>query len=297
VRSPSETRIRRRLPAAAIAALALGAAAAAGAQSPLVHPATESHSPLSSTANWAGYAVTGLAGGPAVSFTHVTGTWKATFATCDANDDDAANSVWVGLGGFNQGSQSLEQIGTESHCSSNVPPSYYAWYQLVPGPALSFALTIEPGDTIKASVTVAGGTHVTLVLRDLTRDTVASERAIAASPDLSSAEWIAEAPSECDVNAQSDGTNTVSCGQTPLANFGSVTFSKSSATGNGHTGTIGDRAWAQDPVQLVPSSSGSGNSFGTPSSAAAGTCAPAALSRGGALFTVRWTQLALPAGC
>jgi hypothetical protein len=165
----------------------------------------------------------------------------------------------------------------------------------VPGPPISFAMKIEPGDVISASVTVTG-TRVSLQLTDRTRNTLAVDRATFASPDLSSAEWIAEAPTLCDLTAAADGTTTDPCSVAPLADFGSVVFSKSSATGNGHTGTIGDPSWSQDPIQLVPSPSGSGNAFGTPASVNAGTCAPAALSKGGAAFTVAWTKVAAP-GC
>ena len=56
------------------------------------------------------------------------------------------------------------------------------------------------------------------------------------NPDTSSAEWIAEAPSQCD--------STSSCTPLPLADFGTVQFTGASATANGHTGSIDDSNWS-----------------------------------------------------
>jgi hypothetical protein len=63
-------------------------------------------------------------------------------------------------------------------------------------------------------------------------------------PDITSAEWIAEAPSACDSSGR--------CFQLPLANFGRVSFSRASVTANAHTGVITDPAWAATSIQLVP---------------------------------------------
>ena len=251
----------------------------------LVEGTIRSHSPLDSSTNWAGYAVTSADPASPLSFTTVTGTWRATEAHCRANDSDAANAVWVGLGGYNPQAQALEQIGTDADCSPSGPPSYYAWYELVPAAACELALKIRPGDVIVASVSVKAGA-VTLILRNRTRGTLASERTIDISPDLSSAEWIAEAPTLCDM---------ASCAAVPLADFGTVTFSQSSTTGNGHAGAIADPAWSQDPIRLVPDP-GSGNYFGGGSSAS-GTCSPAALTPDGQSFTISWAEIAGVGGC
>ena len=48
-----------------------------------------------------------------------------------------------------------------------------------------------------------------------------------AAPDVSAAEWIAEAPSAC--------TRSGKCRPLPLTNFGAVSFSKATATANGHS--------------------------------------------------------------
>ena len=57
-------------------------------------------------------------------------------------------------------SQALEQVGTSADCDSATgKPSYYAWYELVPGAAVTIQkLKIAPGDLITTSVNVVGGT-------------------------------------------------------------------------------------------------------------------------------------------
>jgi hypothetical protein len=238
--------------------------------------------PADASTNWAGYAVTSPDPAAPLSFTSVTGTWKQTDAACGATDSQAASSVWVGLGGFYDQSQALEQIGTSADCLPTGPPSYYGWYELVPDPPVSFAIKIRPGDVITTSVDVKGRT-ITLQLRNRTRGTVVSKRATDASPDLSSAEWIAEAPSTC---------GSGSCAPVPLANFGAVTFSRIATVGNGHPGTLTDPAWAPDAIQLVPGAQGSGGNSST-----AGTCTPARLSRDGGSFLVSWTSIAAAGSC
>ena len=119
----------------------------------------------------------------------------------------------------------------------------------MPEPSITIKnLKIFPGDVITASV-VVNGTEVLLWIKNRTRNAVFSKRVTLANPDLTSAEWIAEAPSEC----TSDGF----CRQVPLANFGSVTFTKVAAlatiAGVGNQGgTIASTLWQSTPIQLVP---------------------------------------------
>jgi hypothetical protein len=62
------------------------------------------------------------------------------------------------------------------------------------------------------------------------------------SPDTSSAEWIAEAPAA--------GSPGGSLQILPLADFGKVTFTGTSATADGHSGPIGDPAWAATRIDM-----------------------------------------------
>jgi hypothetical protein len=90
------------------------------------------------------------------------------------------------------------------------------------------------------------------------------------SVDVSSAEWIAEAPSSC----------TRSCQTLPLANFGTVPFSAASATAtNGQVGTIAATPWSAVAITLGART----GSYGA---------TPSALSADGSSFTVATAQVA-----
>jgi hypothetical protein len=99
------------------------------------------------------------------------------------------------------------------------------------------------------------------------------------SPDTSSAEWIAEAPSACDGSG--------SCQPLPLSDFGTVQFTGASATANGHTGTISDSNWAAQPV-VLGSGGTSDVSFAADQSSAG--AAPSSLSSDGSSFSVAYQQ-------
>jgi len=241
------------------------------------------------SSNWAGYALRSKDASSPVTFTKVVGSWRQPRTKCNWFDTDSLSAFWVGLGGYNDGSQALEQIGTDADCNPLGPPSYYGWYELLPGPPIRFAMKIEPGDLMTASVSVRGKL-VFLELRNVTRRLLAVKVASFASPDLSSAEWIAEAPSACWGSL---------CEAVPLANFGSVGMTKVAATGNGHNGGLADDAWDAVPIQLV--SGGAQTLFPGPEgdltySSTAGTCRPANVSAKGDAFTIGWAAAAQP-GC
>jgi hypothetical protein len=95
-------------------------------------------------------------------------------------------------------------------------------------------------------------------------------RSAAPTPDVSSAEWVAEAPAAC--------TPTGRCTVLPLANFGGVTFVVTKAAAAGHAGTISDPAWSATAITLGDPNSGTTNATPTP------------LSPDGSSFGVTWTQ-------
>jgi hypothetical protein len=239
------------------------------------------------SANWSGYAVTGPAGssaaaGTATSFTDVTGTWVVPTATCGGAASSAA-AIWVGLGGYTLGSQQLEQAGTDSDCSLAGAPTYYVWYELVPEPAVTVKLKVSPGDVVTGTVLVKG-TDVLVQIKNRTRKTSFTKHLQMANPDLSSAEWIAEAPSECSAFGF--------CRVVALTNFGSVTFSRVAALGNNQGGTLtSNPGWSTTSIQLVPQSR---RFFGdAPSSTPAGPtgagATPTGLTPDGASFSVNYT--------
>ena len=242
------------------------------------------------SSNWAGYAVLSPSAATPTSFTSVTGTWTVTSATCDAGGSTSASAFWVGLGGYSTSSQALAQIGTDADCSSAGGSTYYAWYELVPEPPVNLAIKIRPGDTITTSVNVSGDT-VLLQLKNRTLRTVFTKRVTTSNIDLSSAEWITEAPSNC---------SRFACTPVPLSNFGTVTFSRIATIGNGHPGTLTDPAWFATPIQLVPHAGGGffpGPDRGFFSqSSTAGTAPPAGLTPDGRSFTLSWLANASGSG-
>jgi hypothetical protein len=241
------------------------------------------------SSNWAGYAVAdastaqGVQPGasapdpnappqPTTAFTSVTATWTQPVAMCK-KDTPTYSATWVGLGGFSATSQALEQIGADSDCSASGKPVYNAWYELVPAPSVPINMKVAAGDTITTSVNINGST-VLLQIKNRTRRTSFTKSFTVAAPDMTSAEWIVEAPSTC--------TSSQLCKTLPLANFGSVTFTRIATTGNTHAGTLVDPAWLATPIQLL-----TGGDVLHPDASQSGAV-PAAPTPDGRSFTVTW---------
>src|ERR1700733_7561172 len=144
---------------ACLAALASSALIVTGALAPAPLakvPAPHQHRPVNirtrhvdgsyESTNWSGYAATGT------NFTAVTGTWKVSASTCSKGSAAAYAAFWIGLDGWT--SDSVEQTGTDSDCSSGTP-SYYAWYEFYPEPSyIAGRLTnLSPGDVMTSSIT------------------------------------------------------------------------------------------------------------------------------------------------
>jgi hypothetical protein len=240
------------------------------------------------SSNWSGYALVPTGTDP-VSFTDVTGTWVQPKAKCTSGRTDAS-AFWVGLGGYGESSASLEQLGTAAQCDGNsTTPTHYAWWEVVPAASVRIPMKIKPGDSITAAVLVQGQT-ITFSLRDVTRHERFS-KVITTTQDLdvTSAEWIAEAPSDCGAFDR--------CRVIPLTNFGTVTFSKAAAIGNSHPGTILDGTWTASPIELLANDD-STNFFGQPTDVFAGVGAvPTDVSSDGRSFGVSWAKnLSSPTG-
>jgi hypothetical protein len=234
--------------------------------------------------NWAGYVIGGSGASTAPEFSRVSANWVEPSVTCTTGQGYSA--FWVGLGGSGEQTGSLEQVGTEADCTSGGAGDYFAWYELVPSAPVRLGLAVHPGDHVFGQVTVSG-TQVTVTLSDQTAGNSTTKTLSMSNPDVSSAEWIAEAPSSCD--------QTSSCQPLPLADFGTVGFTNVSATAAGHTGTISDPNWTAAPVSL---DGGSGSVPGGPRFAAytpGATAQPSALSGDGASFSVAWSAGTGPA--
>ena len=238
------------------------------------------------SSNWSGY-VAAAPDGAATTFSDVTGTWIQPKATCGAGRVDAA-AFWVGLGGDDASSPALEQLGTSVSCDGSTnTPTYEAWWEIVPAASVPVPLKIRAGDRINAAVLVNGQT-VTMSLKNLTRHTRFSKTLTLTQPlDVSSAEWIAEAPSNC--------SPTGHCRPVPLTRFGNVTFTNAAAIGNTHPGTITDPTWSPTAIELVGGSDQTGRFLGTGDPLGSGVGAvPSDLSADGRSFSVSWQSNLAP---
>jgi hypothetical protein len=232
------------------------------------------------SSNWAGYAIHRSG----VNFTKASGTWIQPRPTCTAGEP-TYSSAWVGIGGYSESSQALEQIGTEADCTSSGRAVSSAWYELVPAASSTIKLTVNPGDRVRAGVTVKGR-EVTVSLSDLTRHRSFTRTLRAPVVDTTSAEWILEAPSVC--SGQS------SCRTLPLADFGSAGFSAAGAvTTGGVSGTINARRWTTTRISLAEA----GRRFvGNPGGAgfSAASAIPSALTANGSAFTIKYETPTTP---
>jgi hypothetical protein len=189
------------------------------------------------SSNWAGYVAHTRSGR---GFTSVSASWTEPAATCQAGRD-THSAVWVGLGGYAENAKALEQIGTDADCAASGDAVYSSWVELLPAAATTLHLKVAPGDRLSASVTVIGH-HATLRLRDLTTGKRYSTTRHVSSVDVSTADWIVEAPSGCTTSGQ--------CETLALTNFGSVAFTNATATAAGHTGTVADARWTTTELTL-----------------------------------------------
>ena len=171
---------------------------------------------VAASPNWAGYAVSSARSG---AFRSVSASWVQPATRCKGVAGHRYAAFWVGLDGFNQGDNAVEQTGADSDCTGT-KSTYYGWYEMFPAFPVFFRTPIRAGDHMSASVTFSGTETYVLVLRDSTRHWV--KRIVKKQANLarSSAEVIAEAPT-------SAATNSV----LPLANFGAMRWTGSKVNG------------------------------------------------------------------
>ncbi len=242
----------------------------------------ERHATAVSSSNWAGYADTndtyasvslswiqpavacaGSGGGGSLELgaSGLTGLFSSLLG-----GPSSAAAFWVGLDGYS--STSVEQIGTDSDCDAGTP-SYHAWYEMYPNPSATLPTSdvVSPGDHLTALVASnAAGTSFLLMIKDSTAGWNFSTTQAGSGFARSSAEVIAEAPSECTV---------VFCNEVSLADFGQVGYSGSSLIDT--AGTHGSlSAFNANEISM----SDNGTTLATPSN----------LSSDGSSFTVTWNN-------
>jgi hypothetical protein len=139
---------------------------------------------------------------------------------------------------------------------------------------------VHPGDTIAASVTVRGRS-VVLRMRDLSTGARFSIRRRPHAVDVSSAEWIVEAPSSC--------LGARPCATLPLTDFGSTSFFAATATARHRTSPPQGPGWSVTALELRQGTSAMNLQQGRSGAAsvAAVSAVPSPLGRGGA-FSVTW---------
>jgi hypothetical protein len=243
----------------------------------LVPAATASAATTAVSSNWAGYVVSPKSS--RTTFKTVSGTWVVPQGVCTSGSN-GYSATWVGIGGYKSSSKGLEQLGTEYDCNPGGTAKYSAWYELVPDVAHDISMTVRPGDTMDAAVTV-NGTRVTVYLKNSTLGRTFRKTLTMKSPDTSSAEWIIEAPADCNSAGQ--------CVQLPIANFGTQSFARAAATtARGTRGSISNAGWNSTKVTL----SQGGGRFARFASARAAN--PSDLSADGASFSVAYSEQAPP---
>jgi hypothetical protein len=197
-------------------------------------------------------------------FTAVRGTWVQPGISCSTVQRRTV-SAWVGVDGYASGT--AEEVGTASACGGQTGPRTFAWYQLYPHAAVVTPLVVRAGDALQAEVTVAAE-RFTLSLRDLTTGGAWSTTAVLPTASREAVAWLVDAhPVACGG----------ACSGYTLADFGSLTFTGLSATGNGHPGTLDDPLWSRERITMVDSSG-------------AAKAAPGTLDPQGAAFTVAWLR-------
>jgi len=234
--------------AAALIALTALSILASGSQA-LAKPTGPRHTIGRGTStNWSGYDVTGRGA------THVIGTWTQPAAACAAREN-SWSSPWVGLDG--DGSNTVEQIGTDSDCSNGVP-YYYAWYEMYPKGVVQIPVTVTPAHSYTGEVTYTGSSFVLRLADNTGGGAPYSTTQVSRKGARVSAEWIMEGPS--------NGL---------LTDFGTLGVTGAAATINGRAGSLATLGAA--PITMITNT-------GAP------RAVPSPLGGDGASFSVAWTH-------
>ncbi len=204
--------------------------------------------------NWSGYVAAYNLSTPSESYgrvSEVSGTWvvpklKGNTGSC---------AIWIGIDGYFStiaGEQVLEQIGTK-HSIKNGKQTNTVFYQMYPsGPVTIKSIPCDPGDSITATLTLQAVFPLTFTVTIVNHTKSKSYSNVnVAAPTyaaLATAEWIIEDP-------QSNGL-------LPLANFGTVKFSKCYALIDRIKGPINSANWhhagitmknAKKQIKAIPS--------------------------------------------
>jgi hypothetical protein len=184
-------------------------------------PAVCANTPGSyASSNWAGYFKTGCV------FTTVSGRWTVPTPTSTSTTDISTDAAWIGIGGVN--TNDLIQVGTEETVDPDGTINAAVFYELLPdAPHFPTSITVSPGDKISASLNEVSANNWLISITNTTKGQTCT-KTVAYTSSHASVEWIEEDPS------YTDGSLV------PFDDFGSVSFTDASATGNGTSGTLSD---------------------------------------------------------
>ncbi|MBO0840323.1 MAG: hypothetical protein J2O49_05850 [Sciscionella sp.] len=134
--------------------------------------------------NWGGYA--SLNG----NFSTATASWTEPSVTCRSSNDLFA--PWVGIDG--DGSQTVEQTGVATDCSSG-SPQYSAWYEMYPADPVYWNDPVSAGDKFTGTIQVVSSGQYKLTLVDNTKGWTETTTQSLQASDYS-AEAIIESPTD-----------------------------------------------------------------------------------------------------
>jgi Peptidase A4 family len=205
----------------------------------------------SQSSNWFGYNAGALERGGL--FSSVASDWTVPRASAHMANQAENSATWIGIGGgcVDAGcatqDETLIQTGTEQDVDGSGHPSYSAWWELVPAPAVTISnMNVSAGDQIHASLSSSAPGIWSIALQDVTRHESFSTTVPYSSTE-SSAEWIEETP----LTIGSGGA-----GEAPLPNLSSTVFDH--ATVNGAPAHL----TTAEQIQLIDST---GKVIGAPS--------------------------------
>lgn len=157
------------------------------------------------------------------SLSSVSAAWTAPTPTGNGSTL-SADATWIGIGGIS--TNDLIQVGTEDTVSASGTVSTSAFYEMLPDAAQTVpGVTVNPGDSISASLNEISAGQWTISINDLT-DNESYTTTVSYSSSNSSAEWIEEDPS------------FTSGRLVPFDDYGTVNFSDCTTTDNGSSETI-----------------------------------------------------------
>jgi hypothetical protein len=182
------------------------------------------------TGYWSGFATTAAA-----PYSSASGTFQVPSVIYSGTASISYAAPWVGIGGY--GDYTLIQLGVVEAAGAG-GTLYQVWYELYPAPSVYISHTVKPGDIITASLECTAACSPSqmqtwqLTMTDETAGWSWTQ-SLQYQSSMASAEWIVEAPFN-------------SSGETPLADYGQLTFDPVSANGANPNLTL-----AADGIQML----------------------------------------------